>query len=212
MSIKLIIGCMFSGKTTELLQECNRWSSIGKLAICINYIDDDRYGNDEYVYSHNGARYKCIKARDLTDISIDIIRSADVILVNEGQFFEDIVQCTVIWCEKYNKNIVVSGLDGDYLRRPFGKLLDLIPYCNEVIKVHGFCAMCSDGTPAIFTKRITNENEQIIIGVDNYLPLCRKHYLGESEPRIYNGVSFDEPYKGTVGVSLDESFDESIYD
>lgn len=177
MSIRTYIGCMFSGKTSELQREYKRWNNIGKNVVLINYSDDNRYGNDDFVYTHDGQKVPCIKTKKLTDISFDLLNKNDVILVNEGQFFEDLIDFCIMWCEKYSKNIVVCGLDGDFMRRPFGRMNDLISISDEVIKLKAMCKKCNDGTQALFSKRLTKETDYIVIGTDMYMPVCRKHYL-----------------------------------
>ena len=131
------------------------------------------------VYSHDLLNVKCINTLTLAEIHEVIIAESpcNVILINEGQFFPDLLEYVVMWCEKYNKNILISGLDGDYLRKPFGQILDLIPYANKVKKLKAFCSVCKDGTYAHFTKRISEDVEQKIIGNDIYISVCRKHYL-----------------------------------
>jgi thymidine kinase len=177
-SIKLIIGCMFSGKTSELQTEFAEWSSIGKKPICINYIDDNRYGNIySNMYNHNENAVECLKTALLKDVDEEIIKSGEIILINEGQFFPDIVEYTLRWCEVYNKNVIVCGLDGDYLRKPFGRLLELIPYADSILKKTAYCKKCSDGTPGLFTHRKSQEKEQIVIGAADYEALCRACYL-----------------------------------
>lgn len=176
-SIKIMLGSMFSGKTTEIIRECNRWNSIGKNVLCINYDQDTRYGDDDKVYSHTKEHFRCKKANLLSDVSLDDIINADIILINEGQFFSDLIEYCVKWCETYNKNILVSGLDGDFQRNPFGKILDLIPYADSVIKLPALCHLCKNGTEAYFTCRLSGEKEQIVIGSDNYVALCRSHYI-----------------------------------
>jgi thymidine kinase len=180
--INIILGCMRSGKTTHLISEWYKWNSISKNAICINFAEDVRYGIDPdhaRVYSHDLLNVKCINALTLKEIDDIIIAEKDcnVVLINEGQFFPDLLKYVIKWCEEHNKNILISGLDGDYLRKPFGQILDLIPYANKVKKLKAFCSICKDGTHAHFTKRITDDIEQKIIGNDIYVSVCRKHYL-----------------------------------
>lgn len=179
-SIKIILGCMFSGKTSEIIRECNRWNSINKNVLCINYVKDDRYGNDDNLYSHTKEHFNCKKVELLSEISENDIKEAHIILINEGQFFSDLIECCKSWCEIYQKNIIVSGLDGDFQRNPFGKILDLIPLADSVVKLPALCHKCMDGTEAIFTSRLSDESEQIVIGANNYVALCRKHYLDSS--------------------------------
>ncbi len=169
---------MFSGKTSELQREYTRWHNINKSAIMINYADDNRYGDDNYVYNHDRQKIPCVKSKKLSDVDQQILKENDVILINEGQFFPDLLDFCKLWCDTYKKNIVVCGLDGDYLRNPFGQINELISLCDEVIKLKAFCKLCNDGSRAIFTKRLTNQTENIIIGSDDvYMPVCRKHYL-----------------------------------
>ena len=77
----------------------------------------------------------------------------------------------------HNKIVYVGGLDGDFNMKKFGQILDLIPYSDNIVKLTSLCMNCKDGTKALFSKRITNNESQIVIGSDNYIPLCRKCYL-----------------------------------
>lgn len=175
-SIRLYLGCMYSGKTSELIREYTRYKKIGKKVLCINYSSDDRYGNDDFVYSHDLNKIECIKTKSLMDISKENIIQYDVILINEGQFFSDLLEFCKLYCDNYDKQIIVCGLDGDYLRNPFGQINNLISLADEVTKLKALCTECSDGTPALFTWRLSNIKEQVSINND-YVPLCRKHYL-----------------------------------
>lgn len=178
--IKIILGCMRSGKTTKLISEWHKWNSISKNTICINYSEDNRHGLDlNKIYSHDLINVKCVNALTLEEINESVISDTEsnVVLINEGQFFPDLLKYVVSWCEDHNKNILITGLDGDYKRKPFGQILDLIPYANKVKKLKAFCSICKDGTHAFFTKRISDDIEQKIINNDIYLSVCRKHYI-----------------------------------
>jgi len=99
------------------------------------------------------------------------------VLINEGQFFSDLVPAVRDMVDSMKKHVFISGLDGDFRREKFGDILDLIPVCDKVEKLSALCAVCKNGTPAIFSKRITDESSQVVIGSDNYKPLCRNCYL-----------------------------------
>jgi thymidine kinase len=176
-TIQIVLGCMFSGKTTEVIKEYQKWSSIHKNALCINYSMDTRYGNDNNLYTHNLTKISCQKVLNLSQVDEDLIKNADIILINEGQFFTDLIEYCLLWCETFGKNIIVSGLDGDFKRKPFGQILDLIPYADSVTKLNAFCNLCNDGTIAHFTLRLSHESDQVVIGNNNYMAVCRKHYL-----------------------------------
>ena len=178
-SIKIILGCMYAGKTSKVITEYRKWHSISRKAICINFAGDERYGADEAVYSHDLVKITCIKVGKLEQVRVEDISDADMILINEGQFFPDLVKYCVDWCERLGLNLIVSGLDGDYKREPFGSLLDLIPYADHIEKITAFCSLCKDGTEANFSHRLSREKEQVVIG-NNYLALCRKHYVEQN--------------------------------
>jgi len=74
------------------------------------------------------------------------------------------------------KKIYVGGLDGDFERKKFGQILDLIPMCDKITKLTSLCSICKNGTPGIFSKRLTMETEQTIVGSDIYIPVCRTCY------------------------------------
>jgi len=176
-SIKIILGCMYSGKTSYIIKEYKRWSSIGKKVICINFIDDTRYGSNSYAYSHDSGKIECIPCKNLLEIDESKLNEYNVIFINEGQFFNDLINFCLKWCEEKDKDIIVSGLDGTFARKPFGKILDLIPLAESVEKINALCVLCHDGTPAYFSSRTTNETDEVVIGSTNYIPVCRKHYL-----------------------------------
>lgn len=170
--LHLIIGCMFSGKTTELLRIAKRYKSINKNVLLLNYDLDKRYSNKEMM-THDKTGLPCLFYNKLLDI-INIIEEYEIICINEGQFFEDLIDfCKE--CLKNNKILYVCGLDGDYKQEPFGDILNIIPLCDSIVKLHAFCKICNNQTPAFFTKRITNDKEQKLIGTEQYVPVCRKH-------------------------------------
>jgi thymidine kinase len=109
-----------------------------------------------------------------------------VVLINEGQFFPDIEEQVRALVEKEHKRVFICGLDGDFERKPIGQLQNLFPLCDEIIKLKSLCSICRDGTPGIFSFRITNEVDQVVIGSSNYIPLCRKCYNSEAEKKEQN--------------------------
>jgi len=172
----LFIGSMFSGKTSKLVDLHRKYTFIGKEVVVINFAGDTRYSTENMV-SHDGVQIPCIMANTLADVittHMKEITVADVILINEGQFFVDLCQYTLIFVEVLKKRVYVAGLDGDFKCEKFGGLLDLIPKCDDVVKLHAICAKCRDGTPAIFSMRITSESDQVMIGTNNYIAVCRE--------------------------------------
>jgi thymidine kinase len=113
----------------------------------------------------------CIKTDTLRNVLTNI-QDAQVVIINEGQFFSDLYE-VVLQMIGMGKKIYVGGLDGDFERKKFGQILDLIPLSDKVTKLISLCSICKDGTPGIFSKRITTETEQTVVGSDNYIPVCR---------------------------------------
>ena len=75
-----------------------------------------------------------------------------------------------------NKHVIIAGLDGDYKQQKFGEIIDLIPLCDDITKIHAICAECGDNTPASFSKRCVSGDSQTMIGAnDIYKAVCRKH-------------------------------------
>jgi thymidine kinase len=117
----------------------------------------------------------CVKTSLLFDIDESVLHSSEVILINEGQFFTDLVDFVRTMLQQ-QKKIYVFGLDGDFQRKKFGNILDLIPLCDNIYKLHSLCGLCKTGKKGLFSKRVTNEKSQVLIGSDNYIPCCRECY------------------------------------
>jgi thymidine kinase len=171
---------MYSGKTSKLL-EIYKQCKFCDISVCvINHSFDKRY-HDSMLSSHDKIMIPCLNTDDLHDLWFtnnsddNLIRNSDVILINEGQFFNKL-HSVVSDMLKNNKTVYICGLDGDFERKKFGEILDLIPLCDKVNKLTSLCSICKNGTPGIFSMRITNEKEQTVIGSENYLPVCRICY------------------------------------
>lgn len=176
--LELILGPMFSGKSTRVIEISNRYESIGKNVLNITHIIDNRYGNG-VISSHNKIQKKAICTEKLMDLirSENYIKS-EIILVEEGQFFADLIDFVKLSVDVDKKHVIVAGLNGDYKRERFGSILDLIPMCENVELLTAFCKKCNDGTLAHFTKRIiVDKDAQTLVGSDDlYIPVCRFHY------------------------------------
>jgi len=169
-TLNLIIGPMFSGKTTELLRIAKRLQSINLKVLLLNYYEDTRYSNSE-MSTHDKDGLPCTFIKHFDNLNYD---EYDVICINEAQFFSKLVP----FCKKVlskNKTLYVSGLDGDYKQEKFGEILDLVPLCDTITKLNAFCKICKDGTAAHFTKRLVTNKTQKLIGTDEYIPVCRTH-------------------------------------
>ena len=175
--LELILGPMFSGKTSKLIEVYKQCMFCNISVAVINYAGDTRYSNT-MLSTHDMKMIPCMRGSSICEIVIEErarIDASDVILINEGQFFEDLYD-VVVDMLKCGKKVYVCGLDGDFERKKFGQILDLIPLCDKVDKLTSLCTLCKNGTRGIFSMRLTQETEQTVVGSDNYIPVCRKCY------------------------------------
>ncbi len=176
--LELIIGPMFSGKSTELIRRIRLLKTINKKVLVIKPDIDNRYTKDNKIVSHNFESCECISVSTLSELSLEYVNDYDTIVIDEGQFIPDLKKCVVYWLNNSNLNIIIGSLDGDSNKNPIGEVLELIPYANECHKYSSLCTICNDGTKAPFTKRLVKSGEQILVGgKESYIPVCSKHYL-----------------------------------
>ena len=151
--LELILGPMYSGKTTTLLTR-----RIGK-TLLVNHLLDTR---SDGVQTHDGVRVPAFKCQKIPRLS-----GYDTYLIDEAQFFDSLEDV-----ETLAPNVVVAGLSGDYMKRPFGKILDLIPKADKVTVL---TARCKCGADACFTKRTSICKD--LVNVDaTYVPVCGACY------------------------------------
>ena len=176
--LELILGPMFSGKTSTLKKIYDQCTYCDIPVMVINYSADKRYSTDDVMSTHDKIMIPCIMANTIAEILDNYgekLSTAEVILINEGQFFTDI-EYVISLVEEMHKRVYICGLDGDFQKHKIGSIFELIPYCDNICKLKSLCSECRDGTPGLFSYRITNEVNQVVIGVDNYKPLCRVCY------------------------------------
>jgi thymidine kinase len=132
-SLYLILGPMFSGKTTELSRRLKVELDTGATVLYINHKRDVRNGAS-HISTHNGQlahdRDGIPKIRVETLQEVDmLVKSHDVVGVDESQFFSDLEDCVRRWVLNYGKTVIVSGLNGDSNMKIFGDIYKLMPLC-----------------------------------------------------------------------------------
>ena len=175
--IEVITGCMFSGKTEELIRRLRR-AEIAKQKVKIfKPLIDTRY-SDKSIVSHNEQSLPSILIKDINEV-LDQSEDAQVIAIDEAQFFSaDITKV----CNKLamsGKRVIVAGLDQDYLGVPFEPMPQLLAIAEYITKQLAICVEC--GNPADKTQRKTTSSERVIVGAaDIYEARCRQcHYIPE---------------------------------
>ena len=176
--IELILGCMYSGKTTEMVRKINMYKTLNKPMVIYTHAMDTRYAESGKISTHDNTILQAIPKTHLSDIFETLsYQTAEMIFIEEAQFFPDLFDTVVRAANEHNKTLIISGLDGDYLLQPFEQIIRLIPHAESVIKLNALCRKCGDGTPASFSKRIVSSVERQLVGSNGiYEAVCRKHY------------------------------------
>ncbi|XP_075480980.1 thymidine kinase-like isoform X2 [Primulina tabacum] len=152
---------------------------LGKNVAIIKSNTDTRYELDSIV-THDGEKLPCLPLAVLSSLreklGAEAYEKLEVIGIDEAQFFEDLYDFCSKAADHDGKTVIVAGLDGDYLRRSFGQVLDIIPIADSVTKLTARCEVC--GNRAVFTLRKTDETKtKLIAGAEVYMPVCRNHYV-----------------------------------
>lgn len=177
--LTVITGCMFAGKSTELIK---KMKSYKENCIVFKPALDTRYSFN-YVVTHDKVSIESTPVKQSTDI-LKFCKDSNIIGIDEAQFFDqDIVTvCNIL--ANQNKHVYVCGLSTDYLGKPFGSMPNLLAIADEIIKVYG---KCECGNKTTHNKRIVNANNQIVLGGENeYKSVCRSCFYEKEK------LSFDE--------------------
>jgi len=184
--LKLIIGPMFSSKSSSLLKEINRYKYITNNILVINHkLDKKRYtDNSSNLRTHDSESVESLMLESLSELTlIDNYINADIILIDEGQFFNDLYVFIKNELQKNTKKIfIIAGLSSDINMNPIGDIINLIPLADDIIKLSALCIYCKDGTNANFTQlkksEINEKGSFCVAGIDKYEPVCRFHFNG----------------------------------
>jgi len=180
MSLEVICGPMFSGKSSAIYSIVKRHAAVGVNVLVVKPSIDNRYSIRPEVVTHDGVSFECVTTGQfLMTLDFELTNRATLIIVEEAQFYQDLTTFVKAMVDRQHKDVVVVGLDGDSNRQPFGQVLECIPLADKVTKLTALCSECGDGTPALFTyRRNPGMGDQVLVGgSDLYQPLCRSCYL-----------------------------------
>ncbi len=189
--IEVICGCMFAGKTEELIRRINVLSYARKNILVFKPKIDDRYSTTESA-SHAGSKVPCIVISEAKEILDHVNYDTDVVAIDEVQFFDEDVVDICEYLADSGLRVMVAGLDKDFRGEPFGVLPDLLTRAEFVTKLTAVCAKC--GAPATRTQRIINGkpasfNDPIVLvgAKEAYEPRCRHcHEIVEKPIKFEN--------------------------
>ncbi len=172
--IEVICGSMFSGKTEELIRRIRRAQIAKQRVKVFKPRIDDRYSEFEIV-SHSEQSFPSEVVTDASEI-FEKSFEAEVIGIDEGQFFENNLVEVCQNLADSGKRVIVAGLDQDYKAIPFEPMPQLLSIAEYITKTLAVCVIC--GAPANRTQRISSSNDQILVGATNhYEARCRLHHI-----------------------------------
>lgn len=186
--IDIIIGPMFSGKTSTLVERIDtlqqRTKKHAPPSVLIVKSDKDVRYSAHHIVTHTGIHKPCHAVSSLHDVYSTMKEEYDsstIIAIDEAQFFgSELVDFCTRAADEHHKHVIVAGLDGDFMRKKFGFILDMIPVADSVVKLTASCRYCDD--QAVFSLRLTESMEQEQIGgSERYVAVCRKHYVTRSD-------------------------------
>lgn len=191
--IEVISGCMFAGKTEELIRRINVLAYAKKNIMVFKPEIDNRY-SDEEVVSHSGLKIKSFPIKNASQILDYVTEDVDVVAIDEVQFFDEEV---FEICERLaldGKRVMVAGLDMDFRGEPFGIMPQLITRAEFVTKLTAVCVKC--GAPATRTQRLVNGEAAaytdpiVLVGAsESYEPRCRHCHEVKEHP-LYKKIEY----------------------
>jgi thymidine kinase len=196
--IEVICGCMFSGKSEELIRRMKR-ALIGRQKVSIFKPKIDNRFSKDHIVSHSELKIQSEvveNAREILERSLE----SQVVGIDEAQFFDDDL---VDVCQKLanmGKRVIVAGLDMDYRGIPFDPMPQLLAVAEYISKLNAVCVRC--GNPATFTYRTIDDPKRVVVGANNiYEARCRNCFESPSEGKKEKStVSQTEPQMEKAGV------------
>jgi thymidine kinase len=190
--IEVVTGCMFSGKTEELLRRVRRARIARQRVVVFKPKVDVRYAPDEVV-SHTDDRIPCVPVVHATDI-LHHVDDVDVVGIDEAQFFDAELVAVVERLADEGRRVIVAGLDQDFRGRPFEPIPELLARAEEITKMLAVCTVC--GGPASRSQRLVRGDSRVLLGAtETYEARCRRHW----DPERFDAEQEDLPLAGGGG-------------
>ncbi len=171
--IEVIVGCMFSGKTEELLRRLERARIARQRVLVVKPAMDVRYAVDEVV-THGKASIRCVpvsSAAEILALAVDV----DVVGIDEAQFFDGELPAVCEQLANDGLRVIVAGLDQDFRGAPFEPMPQLLAVAEFIDKELAVCTVC--GAPANRSQRLVHRDARVLLGAtDAYEARCRRHW------------------------------------
>lgn len=172
--IEVICGCMFSGKSSEMIRRLKRAKIAGQKIQVFKPVIDDRWGTSQ-VSTHDRVEFQALPVHSSHDILQGLSSDTQVVGIDEVQFFDSSIVSVVQILADKGIRVIIAGLDMDYQGKPFGPMPDLLAIAEFVDKLTAVCMVC--GAPATRTQRLTESDALVEVGdKGKYEARCRKHH------------------------------------
>ena len=190
--IEVICGCMFSGKTEELIRRVTRAVIANQGVLVLKHVFDNRYKGVHKISAHNGLSIEATPIRTVAEIMPLVEEGTQVVAIDEVQFFsaKNAPSLSVVCRRLADRGIrvICAGLDTNFRGEPFGPTAILMAEAERVTKLHAVCMVCGRDN-ASFTQRLIDGNpapygaEEILVGgKESYEARCRRHHLVPGRP------------------------------
>ncbi len=198
--IEVVCGCMFSGKSEELIRRLRRAQIARQKVAIFKPKIDNRYSED-HIVSHSEQKIPSVMVESAGEILEKSLES-QVVGIDEAQFFDEAL---VDVCQKLanmGKRVIVAGLDMDYRGEPFEPIPQLLAMAEYITKTQAICVRC--GNPATFTQRTSKDAGRVVVGATNiYEARCRNCYEPPEPPKTTqknNETSSKEKEQASVAI------------
>ncbi len=187
--IEVVTGCMFSGKTEELIRRLNRARYATQRVVVFKPAVDVRYAADDIV-SHSEYRFPCIPVDAAAEI-LRLVGDAQVVGIDEAQFFDGTLVEVANRLADEGRRVVIAGLDQDYRGIPFEPIPALLAVAEYVTKSLAVCMVC--GSPANRSQRLVQRDLRVLLGSsETYEARCRLHW----DPEVFDPEQQSLPLSG----------------
>jgi thymidine kinase len=188
-TFEVVIGGMYSGKSTELVRRLRRLEISGANVILFKPRVDNRY-SDDAVVTHTGLEHPAIVIDDPSEIWGLVIQHVQphrrvVIGVDEAQFFPPTLYDALAEAAKrMNVSVIVAGLDTNFKNEPWPTMVPLVFGCDLLTKLNAVCTEHGCGSTASRTQRIVNgtpvtHGDDVLVGAtEAYEARCRHCFHG----------------------------------
>ena len=169
--IEVIVGCMFSGKSEELIRRLRRAQIARQRVQIFKPIVDTRF-SDDHIVSHSDMRIQSEAVATSRLLLERVGTDAEVVGIDEGQFFDLELPMVCNTLADRGVRVIVAGLDQDYLGKPFDPMPQLLAIAEYITKTHAICVVC--GNPASHTQRLVASGDRVLVGASGlYEARCR---------------------------------------